>query len=178
MIIMINGAFGVGKTSVANCLVRNIKNSMIYDPEEVGLLLRNIIPREIMLDEEKTNDFQDLILWKKTVVMIAGEIKEQYNKHLIIPMTIRKIEYFKYIFEGMEKLDDDIYHFCLMAPLDKIHLRLKQRGEIPNSWAFLQTEKCIKVYENYDFSEYIDTQNISIDEVAQIIIDKISNEFV
>lgn len=95
VIIMINGAFGVGKTSVANCLVRSIENSMIYDPEEVGVLLRNIIPREIMLDEEKTNDFQDLILWKKAVVMIAREIKEQYNKHLIIPMTIRKIEYFK-----------------------------------------------------------------------------------
>jgi deoxyadenosine/deoxycytidine kinase len=47
MIIMLNGAFGIGKTSVANCLVKNIKNSMIYDPEEVGLLLRNIIPREI-----------------------------------------------------------------------------------------------------------------------------------
>ena len=174
---MINGAFGVGKTSVANCLVRNIENSMIYDPEEVGGLLRNIIPREIMIDEERTNDFQDLILWKKTVVMIAREIKEQYNKHLIIPMTIRKIEYFKYIFEGMKKLDDDIYHFCLMAQLDTIHLRLKQRGEIPNSWAFLQTEKCVKAYENYDFSEYIDTQNIGIDKVAQIIIDKISNGF-
>lgn len=177
MIIMINGAFGVGKTSVANCLAKNIKNSMVYDPEEVGLLLRNIISGKIMYDEERTGDFQDLILWKKTVVMIAREIKEQYNKHLIIPMTIRKIEYFKYIFNGMEKLDDDIYHFCLTAPLEKIHSRLKQRGEIPNSWAFLQTEKCLKAYENYDFSEYIDTQNMSIEEVTKIIIDKISNEF-
>lgn len=113
---------------------------------------------------------------KKTVVMIAREIKEQYNKHLIIPMTIRKIEYFKYIFNGMKKLDDDIYHFCLTAPLDKIHLRLKQRGEMPDSWAFLQTEECLKAYENYDFSEYIDTQNISIQEVTQIIIDIIIND--
>ena len=177
MIIMINGAFGIGKTSVANCLVKNIKNSMIYDPEEVGLLLRNIIPGEIMHDEEKTGDFQDLILWKKIVVMIASEIKKQYDSHLIIPMTIREIEYFKYIFNGMKKLDNDIYHFCLTAPLDKIHSRLNQRGEIPDSWAFLQTEKCLKAYENYDFGEYIDTQNISIEEVTQIIIDKIRTEF-
>lgn len=174
---MINGAFGVGKTSVSNCLAKNIKNSMIYDPEEVGLLLKNIIPREVMYDEEKTGDFQDFILWKKTVVMIAREIKEQYNSHLIIPMTIRKIEYFKYIFNGMEKLDNHIYHFCLTAPLDNIHSRLKQRGEIPNSWAFLQTEKCLEAYKNYDFSEYIDTQNISIEEITQIIIDKTCNEF-
>ena len=174
MIIMINGAFGIGKTSVANCLVKNIKNSMIYDPEEVGLLLRNIIPREVMHDEEETDDFQDFILWKKIVVIIASEIKKQYNSHLIIPMTIRKIEYFKYIFNGMKNIDNNIYHFCLTAPLDKIHSRLNQRGEIPDSWAFLQTEKCLKAYENYNFGEYIDTQNRSIEEVTQIIIDKIN----
>jgi len=176
MIIMINGAFGIGKTSVANCLVKDIKNSMIYDPEEVGLLLRNIIPGEVMHDEEKT-DFQDFILWKKIVVMIASEIKKQYNSHLIISMTIMEIEYFKYIFNGMEKIDNDIYHFCLTAPLDKIHSRLNQRGEISDSWAFLQTEKCLKAYGNYDFGEYIDTQNSSIEEVTQIIIDKISCKF-
>lgn len=176
MIIMINGAFGVGKTSVANCLVKNIENSMIYDPELVGLLLRHTIPREIMHDEEKTDDFQDLILWKKTVVIIAKEIKEQYNKHLIVPMTIREIEYFKYIHEGMKEIDNDIYHFCLTAPLNKIHSRLKQRGEIPDSWAFLQTEKCLKAYENYDFSEYINTENLSIEEVSQIIMDKIRKQ--
>ena len=43
MIIMINGAFGVGKTTIANELLKEIKNSMIYDPEEVGFMLRNII---------------------------------------------------------------------------------------------------------------------------------------
>lgn len=95
MIIMINGAFGVGKTSVANCLAKNI--------------------------------------------------------------------------------DNNIYHFCLTAPLYELHSRLKERGEVPDSWAFLQTEKCIKAYENYDFSEYIDTEYISIEEVSQIIIDKINN---
>lgn len=177
MIIMINGAFGVGKTSVANCILKNIKNSMIYDPEEVGLLLRNIIPSEIMQDEEKTGDFQDFILWKKTVVMMAKEIKQQYNRHLIIPMTIRKADYFKYIFSGLKKIDSDIYHFCLTAPLNTVHSRLSQRGEKPNSWAFLQTEKCLNAYENYDFSEYIDTQNISIKEITQIIINKIHKEF-
>lgn len=173
MIIMINGAFGVGKTSVANYLAENIKNSMIYDPEEVGVLLRNIIPIGVMHDEEKTGDFQDLILWKNMVVTIAKEIKEQYNRDLIIPMTIRKVEYFKYIFNGMKNIDD-VFHFCLTAPLYEIHSRLKERGEIPGSWAFLQTEKCIKAYENYDFSEYVNTYNISIEEVTQIIMNKIN----
>ncbi|WBW96449.1 AAA family ATPase [Oceanirhabdus sp. W0125-5] len=176
MIIMVNGAFGVGKTSVANCLVKNIKNSMLYDPEEVGFLLRNIIPREIMLDEEKTDDFQDLNLWKKTVVMMAREIKKQYNRHLIVPMTIRDVEYFKYIYEGLKEIDDDIHHFCLTAPLDKIHSRLKERGDKPGSWSYKKTEECLETYKNYDFSEYIDTEKVSIEEVTKIIIDKVNNK--
>ncbi|MDY0393289.1 AAA family ATPase [Virgibacillus halophilus] len=47
MIIMINGAFGVGKTTVANRLQKELDNSMIFDPEEVGFMLRNIIPDDI-----------------------------------------------------------------------------------------------------------------------------------
>jgi type IV secretory pathway ATPase VirB11/archaellum biosynthesis ATPase len=38
MIIMINGAFGSGKTSAANTLLPLIPNSMIYDPEEIGYI--------------------------------------------------------------------------------------------------------------------------------------------
>lgn len=36
MIIMINGAFGVGKTTTAQALNEELANSMIYDPELVG----------------------------------------------------------------------------------------------------------------------------------------------
>jgi deoxyadenosine/deoxycytidine kinase len=37
---MINGAFGSGKTTTAQMLKPLIPNSMIYDPEEVGYMLR------------------------------------------------------------------------------------------------------------------------------------------
>ena len=43
MIIMLNGAFGVGKTSTALLLKSKLPNSMIYDPEMVGYLLRHIL---------------------------------------------------------------------------------------------------------------------------------------
>lgn len=36
MIIMINGAFGVGKTTTAEALHKKMENSMIYDPEMIG----------------------------------------------------------------------------------------------------------------------------------------------
>ncbi|GLI84134.1 hypothetical protein ANABIO32_18340 [Rossellomorea marisflavi] len=46
MIIMINGAFGAGKTTLANALCKELPGSMIFDPEEVGYMLRNVIPEE------------------------------------------------------------------------------------------------------------------------------------
>ena len=35
MIIWINGAFGIGKSTIAETLNSKIKNSHIYDPEQV-----------------------------------------------------------------------------------------------------------------------------------------------
>jgi hypothetical protein len=40
---MINGAFGSGKTSTAQMLQPLVANSMIFDPEEIGLMIRKII---------------------------------------------------------------------------------------------------------------------------------------
>jgi len=75
MIIMINGAFGVGKTTTANKLLELIDNSMIFDPEEVGFMLRNIITDDIKYDDEKKNDFQALELWRVLTVKVAVFVK-------------------------------------------------------------------------------------------------------
>ena len=77
MIIMINGAFGVGKTTIANMLQNEMDNSMIFDPEEIGYMLRNIIPIDIKRTESITGDFQDLDLWKELTVDMAKRLLEK-----------------------------------------------------------------------------------------------------
>jgi len=42
MIVMINGAFGVCKTTGAKGLLAPIPDRMLYDPEDVGQILRTI----------------------------------------------------------------------------------------------------------------------------------------
>jgi 2-phosphoglycerate kinase len=54
MIIFINGAFGVGKTSVATELSSLIPDSLMFDPEEIGFMLRNILG-----SIDKKDDFQE-----------------------------------------------------------------------------------------------------------------------
>ncbi len=171
---MINGAFGVGKTTIAHELQKEIKNSMIYDPEEIGFMLRNVVPEEIKRIEAETDDFQDLHLWKELTVEVAKRIITKYKINLIVPMTIRKPEYFHYIYNGFKCIDEQTYHFCLAASKETIYERLRQRGEEEGNWCFQQTEKCLKAYKEHNFGEYIDTEKVSIKVVINNIKEKLN----
>lgn len=169
---MINGAFGVGKTSVAKKLTNKIANSMIYDPEEVGFMLKKIITDDIKSDKELTDDFQDLEIWRKLVVKVAEELIFKYKKNLIVPMTIRKKEYFNYIYNGFELLDGQVYHYCLTASIWEIQKRLLNRGDNIDDWTYTQSENCVKSFEDSFFKHHINTENKSVNDVVEIILNK------
>jgi hypothetical protein len=61
MIVIINGAFGVGKTTVAERLLSTLPNSMLYDPEEVGYMVR-AVTQNVRTGVKDTDDFQDIAL--------------------------------------------------------------------------------------------------------------------
>ena len=176
MIIMINGPFGVGKTTVAELLCQQLENSMIYDPEEVGFMLRNIIIDDVKLDKEKTGDFQDFVMWKELVVDVAKKLVRTYKKNIVVPMTICNSEYFSYIKNGFKGIDET-FHFCLLAKENTVHERLLKRGDENGSWAFQQTERCLKAYnENLsEFERIIYTDNLTEDEVCGIILSSLTS---
>ena len=128
MIIMINGAFGVGKTTVANKLLEDLDDFMLFDPEVIGFMLRHIIPNEIKILNERTENFQDLEMWRSLTVSVAEQLKKTYGKNLIVPMTIYNKEYFEYIFDGFKEIDEQTFHFCLTAKKETIHQRLLEQG--------------------------------------------------
>jgi len=175
MIIMVNGAFGVGKTTISNELLKVVNNSMLYDSEEIGFMLRNILPNHIKRLEANTGDFQDLELWKELTVQVADALKTTYKRNLIVPMTIRNPDYFHYIKSGFSRIDEQIYHFCLTATKDTIYKRLRNPGEEEGNWCFQQTEKCLCAFKENDFGEYIDTDNLSIRTIIANIKKKIDS---
>lgn len=174
MIVMINGAFGVGKTTISNELLKSVENSMLFDPEEVGYMLRNVLPEEVKRLEAATGDFQDLQLWKELTVDIARFIISKYNVNLIVPMTIRNFEYFNYIFNGFNSIDKHTYHFCLSASKETIYERLRERGEEEGNWCFQQTDKCLKAYNENNFGKYIDTENVHINAIVDTIKEQLT----
>jgi adenylate kinase family enzyme len=177
MIVMINGAFGSGKTTSANMLLPLVLNSMIFDPEEIGYMLRKIVIEEIRLEEERTDDFQDIELWRILTVKVANELKQKYKKHLIVPMTIYKSQNFEYIYNGFKNIDKDIYHFCLLASEKTLHKRLIDRGDKVGGWTFQQTEKCVNALSDNRFEEHIITDHLDTNDIVDRILSRItSNE--
>lgn len=175
MIIMINGAFGSGKTSAAQMLQPLIPNGMIYDPEEVGYMLSKIIPHEMKDEDERTDDFQDMELWRVLAVTTAQELVRKYRKHLIVPMTIYKRANFDYISDGLRSIDSDTFHFCLLATKETIKQRVIGRGDAFGPWYEKQTEAGALAFRNYKFDEAIETDHIDTAEVVRIILRKISS---
>ena len=167
MIIFINGTFGIGKSSVAEILVNKIPNSLIFDPEEVGYMLRKIYK-----PIDNPRDFQDLIAWRELTVKTAQALKKQYNRNFIMPMCIWNKKYFNEIIPNLKKIDSDFYHFCLVANKETILKRLKERNdsiEVIN-WATERIEKCINAYKSKKFEKKIFTEEKTVNEVTDEIL--------
>ena len=173
MIIMINGAFGVGKTSVATKLRTLLPNCTIYDPEEVGAMLRTIT-NGILTELEATDDYQNIALWPDLVVDIGKRLHQQYGRSLIVPMTITNPTYFNTIRNGFAQIDE-VQHYCLVANETQLRQRLLARGQEEGEWCFLQIPRCVTAFRSPLFARHIDTNGIDVDSVTNILLNQIQN---
>ena len=74
MVIWLNGAFGSGKTQTAFELNRRIDNSFVYDPENVGFMIRNNQPKSL-----HKPDFQDEMLWRSVNFELLKQLCAEYD---------------------------------------------------------------------------------------------------
>lgn len=171
MIIFINGSFGVGKTTVAELLVERLPNSLLFDPETVGYLLRSILKPIVSF-----YDFQDLPQWRPLVVTVASQLKEGYGRTLVMPMTIWYKPYFDEVIGGLRQIEPAFHHFCLLAPRETIHRRLAQRGTPPlqDSWLQERVERCTESLHAPEFATHIDTNEKTPEEIVTEILASIT----
>jgi cytidylate kinase len=174
MIIMINGAFGVGKSTTAALLYAALPNSMIYDPEEVGYMLRKVTAG-IRPVAENTGDFQDIALWRTLAVTVAERLYRHYGRDLIVPMTLANPDYFREFRTGFAQFEKDLYHFCLVAAPETIYRRLEERGDSRDCWAAQQAVRCVMALQAAEFAMHIDTEQYRAEEVAALILRTIAS---
>lgn len=151
MIILLNGSFGVGKTTVARILHNYLRGSAIYNPEWLGSVLMRA-PKWIKLKRTGTNDFQHIELWRKSTVTGIRLYRRFITSVVIVPMTFSHRDYFDEVVMEIKSFDSELRVFCLQASLDTIKKRLIQRGtQIEGTgaeWIAQRIIECTNAYNN------------------------------
>jgi hypothetical protein len=164
MIIWINGPFGIGKTQTAFELHYRLTNSFVFDPERVGIMLRRTLP-----DSLKKGDFQDILLWRELTRDTLVYLNSSYEGHIIVPMTIVVPKYYDEIIGALREHGLSVHHFTLLADQETLIIRLRSRGSRRKSWAVNQIGRCLAALISPMFEIHIDTQNKTIENVAEQI---------
>ena len=118
MIIWINGAFGSGKTTLADELHRRLPDALPFDPEYVGYILIKWAP------PADSGDFQDIPLWRKLVAEFAVGLADEYGRPLIVPMTLVNASYRDEIFWAISKAGHSVLHVFLDVPAAELRRRI------------------------------------------------------
>ncbi|PRY46162.1 AAA domain-containing protein [Umezawaea tangerina] len=130
VIIWLNGGFGAGKTTLAAELHRRLPDAVVYDPEDVGILLWKWLP--------PNDDFQDLPSWRELVVATALALRRHHADTLVVPMSLVRDAYRTEILGGLADAGEDVLHVFLDADTDVLVRRLNARAPVPgqaNDWA-------------------------------------------
>ncbi|WP_035792611.1 NUDIX hydrolase [Kitasatospora mediocidica] len=125
MIVWVNGTFGAGKTSTCRELVELLPGSTLYDPEQVGSVLRGLLPRERL---DQVGDLQDLPSWRALVPEVATAMLAELPGPLVVPMTLLREDYRDEIFGRLAARGLSVHHFVLHAEETILQERI-ERGE-------------------------------------------------
>lgn len=169
MIVILNGAFGIGKTTVAREVIRRLPGSILFDPELLGIPIQ----RAGRAFGREVDDFQDLRLWRHLVVL-ALRVARRLRPTVVVPIGISNASYLEEILNRLQSLESPLLHLCLVAPIDVVHARLEGRGadRDRNSWEFARARECCDAHVRPEFARQIDASgdvDIVVDRVVAAI---------
>lgn len=166
MFILINGSFGIGKSTVARELRAALPGAAVYDPEPIGLVL-------MRLAFQPVSDFQDLHRWRRWTILAARAVAA-YRPTVIIPMAFSNLSYLDEIKHGLALTGRPVRHFCLTAPLEIVQQRLAGRGHAVDdpmcAWVHRRAIECVAAHRATHFAEHVPTESRSPSEIAGGIV--------
>jgi predicted kinase len=123
VIIWLNGGFGSGKTTLAAELGRRLPDAVVYNPEDVGLMLWKSLP--------PGGDFQHLPSWRELVVATALSLRRHHAQTLVVPMSLIRDAYRAEILGGLTDAGEEVLHVFLEADAGVLRQRLNARVTQP-----------------------------------------------
>lgn len=168
MIIWISGAYGVGKSTLANALSSVIDNAMVYDAEGVGNAVRGNYP-----GEPYGVIFEDYPLWCEFNFALLMDIHCNFNKHILVPMTLVRQNSYDKIIGRLIKAGIDTKFIILEATHENIHNRILARGEDEECWCMRNIDMANEGSKAVSGGYHIQTDNKSVEELAKEVLDYI-----
>jgi broad-specificity NMP kinase len=172
MVVLINGALGVGKTTVAGHLRERLPGSAIYDPERVGYVLRRL-PGWDALRRPRTDDYQDARVWRWSVGAGVRLARRWARGPVIVPMACSDRGHFDDVVARLRRADADVRVFCLRATRETIVRRLAARGDLVegagSEWIRRRVAECLAAHADAHFGEPVATDDRSATQVADAI---------
>ena len=134
VIIWLNGSFRAGKTTLAEELHRRLPDAVVYNPEDVGLMLWKWM--------RPNGDFQHLLSWRELVVATALSLRRHHADTLIVPMSLIRDAYRAEILGGLADAGEEVLHVFLEADAGVLRERLDARVDgIPDNFETSQSAR-------------------------------------
>lgn len=171
VIIVLNGAFGVGKTTAARLLVRRLTGAVLYDPERVGS-----VARALSRPFERTDDYQDLRLWQPAVVLGARVLRVARRCTLVLPITLYRPSGYRKLIAHLRVVDPDIQPFRLSASPDVLRRRiLSDEADLrARGWRLAHLNACVVAMRDPALGVAIDTDGQTPAQVVDAIMGHIA----
>lgn len=173
VILLLNGAFGIGKTSVARVMVTRLPRSILYDPEIIGIAVQRIA----RLAGRNVGDFQDLRLWRRLTIT-ALRIVRLFRPNVIVPMAFSNAEYLQELRAGIAGFERRQFHFCLVAPIEVVRERLQSRrvDATDAAWQYRRAAECCAVHNDEKFAIQINAADRDVADIASEILETIATK--
>jgi hypothetical protein len=152
---------------VARALVPHLRRAILFDPELIGIALQRLL-RVVGRD---VGDFQDLRVWRRLTV--AGlRLTRLFYPNVVVPMAFSNAEYLEEIRAGLQRFEERVYQVCLIAPVDVVHGRLRQRRLRPadEQWQFRRAAECCAVHSDERFAPHVRADGRTVEEIAREIL--------
>lgn len=170
-IVLINGPFGIGKSTAADLVVERLPTSMLFDPEVIGSFLHRLVSPEAM-----SGDYQDLQLWRHLAVDVAHRLHEDCNRDLIVPMCLWRYEYFREITDGFRNSGSEVVCLRLTCTPPTLKARILGRRDEDggHAWCLEHVESGLAAANDPRFGWEIETEGRTPIEVADAIVSRIA----
>ena len=165
-IYWLNGAFGIGKSTVADCLAKRLGRAHVFGAEEVGNAIRDNYPKEA----RRSVIFEDYPLWRETNYKLLLDIYGKYDGDIIVPMTLVREESYADIIAKLREAGASVEYIFLDGDRKAIRDRILSRGESEDCWCMQNMDLCLDAQRKDKHARHIDATNNSPEKIVRLIL--------